>query len=159
MVFDLDTGEYYSEIARGPVIEETTSVADADDFLTEEAQRLAEKVEEESSLFDKDEENPFGVNRQINYERLEDGVLKTTKLSSGTRFTRFVSPSNQQEFTEGKASMMFYPNGFQQQVMLVIKSEDGSAFTLITEPLTGRVLTHSKEIEVPEDFGVVEEDD
>lgn len=160
LVFNMDSGEYHSEIAKGPIVQpQSTSAEDADDFLTEEAQRLAEKVEEESSLFDEKDGNALGVNRQISYERLEDGVLKTTKLSEGTKFKRIVTPASEDAFEEGEVQMSFFPNGFQEQVMIVIQNEAGQAFTLVTEPLTGRVLTYSKEIDVPEDFGLVEEED
>lgn len=158
LVFNMDSGEYYTEIAKGPVVEKADStMRDTDDFLTEEAQRLADEVEEERDLFNDDEDNAFGVNRKISYERLQDGVLKTTRLSAGTRFTRFVTPTTEEEFDSGTVSMTFFPNGFQEQVMLVIKNESGAAYTLVTEPLTGRVLTYSDEIEVPEDFGELEE--
>ncbi len=159
LVFDMNTGEYYTEVSKGPVVEETTNSEATEDFLTEEAQRLADKVEEERDLFDEEEGNALGVNRKVSYERLQDGVLKTTKLSEGTKFARFVKPAAEGEFTDGQVSMSFFPNGFQEQVMLVIKSESGAAFTLVTEPLTGRVLTFSDEIDVPEDFGEVEEDE
>jgi prepilin-type N-terminal cleavage/methylation domain-containing protein len=163
IVFDMDTGEYHSEIVKEPVVEHepqgSTNGSD-DDFLTEEAQRLADEVEEESDLFEDDEENPFGVNRKVSYERVKDGVLKTTKLSSDVKFARIIKANNEDEYTHGKVSMSFFPNGFQEQVMIVIASADKEdvAYTLVTEPLTGRVMTYSEEIEVPEGFGEVEED-
>lgn len=164
IVFDMETGEYYSEIVKEPIVEKgrqgSTNGSD-DDFLTEEAQRLADEVEEEQDLFEDDEENPFGMNRKVTYERVKDGVLKTTKLSDDTRFVRILKANNEDEFTEGKVSMSFFPNGFQEQVMIVIgsKEDEDVAYTLITEPLTGRVMTYSDAIEVPEGFGELEEDE
>ncbi len=164
LVFDMESGEYYTEIAKEPIVDKTpqgSTNGSEEDFLTEEAQRLADEVEEESDLFADDEENPFGVNRKVNYERVKSAVLKTTKLSTGNRFVRVVKANNEDAYTEGKVSMSFFPNGFQEQVMIVIGPEDEKdvAYTLITEPLTGRVMTYSEPIEVPEGFGEVEEDE
>lgn len=161
LVFDLDSGQYYTEVSKGPVVDESPTggaLGGSDDFLTEEAQKLADKVEKESDLFADEEENPFGVNRRVSYERVEDAVLKRTKLRSGNRFERIIAANSEEDITEGRASVTFFPNGFQEQVMIVIRGESGAAYTLITEPLTGMVRTYSGEIEIPEDFGVVEED-
>ena len=163
MVFDLDSGVYHTEIASEPVVEQAPASTDnTEDFLTEEAQRLADKVEEESDLFADEEENPFGVNRKVTYERVQDGVLKKMKMSSGNRIARFVKAGVEDEYVEGKVSVTFFPNGFQEQVMIVLRSgdgEDGAAYTLISEPLTGSVRTFSKELEIPDEFGAVEEDE
>ena len=160
LVMNMDTGEYYSEVAHTAAVESSTSsLGSEEDFLTEEAQRLAEKVEKEKDLFDDDEENPFGMNRKVTYERVEDGVLKKTKLHSGVRFKSFIRAPSEDEWTEGEVSFSFFPNGFQEQVMIVLESQSGATISLVTEPMTGRVLTFTNEDEPPEGFGEVEEQD
>ncbi len=160
LVFDLDTGTYQSEVARTTAVRSAPmGTTNTDDFLTEEAQRLAAKVEKERDLFADEEANPFGMNRKVSYERVEDGILQKTKLKSGDRFARIVKGNSDEEYTSGKVSMTFFPNGFQEQVMIVIESQSGAKIMLVTEPLTGRVLTYTGTDEVPDGFGEVEEDE
>lgn len=160
LVLDLDTGEYYTEVAQEPIVEQSAPTEATDDFLTEEAQRLAERVEEKRDLFDDADANPFGMNRKITYQRVQDGVLKNTHLQDGVRFERVLTMHRPEEaYEDGQVSITFFPNGFQEQAMIVMKDERGAAFTLLTEPLTGRVRTYSDEIDVPSNFGLVEEDD
>ena len=158
VVFQMGSGEYYSEITDAPVL--PTDSAGDDEFLTEEAKALAEEKEKENDLFDDDEANPFGVNRKVSYQRVEDIIIKETRLSEGVHFEKFYSPKFPDDpITEGKAAMSFFPNGFQEQVMIVIKDDDGQVYSLVTEPLTGRVEIFSDEIDVPDEFGEVEDDD
>ena len=161
LVFSMGSGSYLSEVAKAAAVEQTlpTGTNNTDDFLTEEAQRLADRVEEERDLFTDDEENPFGMNRKVSYERVEDGVLKKTKLNKGVRFAKIVKANSEEEYTDGDVSMTFFPNGFQEQVMIVLESEKGAKIALVTEPLTGRILTYSGTDEIPEGFGEVEEDE
>ena len=159
LVFSIGGGTYHSEVKRTGAAEQPGSNVNADDFLTEEAQRLAEKVDAERDLFSDEENNPFGMNRKVSYERVEDGVLRKTKLKSGVRFAKIVKATSEEEYTEGEVSMTFFPNGFQEQVMIVLETERGAQISLVTEPLTGRVLTFTGTDELPEGFGEVEEDD
>lgn len=160
IVFQVGGNSYHSEVAKSAAVEAApTGTNNTDDFLTEEAQRLADKVEAERDLFADDEENPFGMNRKVTYQRVEDGVLKKTKLHDGVRFAKILKGNTDEEYTDGQVSMTFYPNGFQEQVMIVLEDEGGAKYTLVTEPLTGRVLAYSNTDEVPEGFGEIEEDD
>lgn len=161
IVFSFEDGSYYSEVVRTGVERTQTSTINdnIDDFLTEEARRLAADVAAERDLFDDDEDNPFGVRRKVDYDRVEDGILKQTRLSGDVRFVRIVKASSDEVYEDGEVSMTFYPNGFQEQVMIVLEDEQGATITLVTEPLTGRVLTFTHEDDVPEDFAEVEYDD
>ena len=127
IVFDLDTGSYSTEVVRSARVEEPVAPApglpgafgesqparDESEFLTEEAQALAEKKEREDDLFDEAEDNPFGVNRRVTYERVQDGVIKPGKLPAGVKFKRIVV-GNGVDREEGRASVSFFPNGFQE---------------------------------------------
>lgn len=161
LVFQVGGNEYYSEIASSGVERtvKTSGTNNTEDYLTEEAQRLADKVEEERDLFADEEENPFGVNRKVSYERVEDAILDKTRLHEGVRFTKIIKAGSDEEYTSGTVSMSFFPNGFQEQVFILMETTDGAKIALVTEPLTGRVLTFTNTEEPPEGFGEIEEDE
>lgn len=158
LVMKLGTGEYWTEVADSPVVTESETLDD--DFLTDEARALADERAEETDLFDEREDNPFGMRRKVSYERVQDIVIKQTKLSDGVVFDKIYSPRFPDgPVEEGEMAISFYPNGFQEQAMIVIRNEAGQAYTLITEPMTGRVKLFGEEIDVPDGFGEVERDD
>ena len=157
LVINLDDGDYHTEVAQSALVDQSAPTSDADEFMTEEARRLADEQEEKNDFFDDDEENPFGVNRKVTFSRVQDAVVETQKLKQGHRFAKVVTLTN--EIETGIAIVNFYPNGFQDQVLIVIKDEAGAAYTMITEPLAGTVKVYSDEIDVPDDFGEVEDDD
>jgi prepilin-type N-terminal cleavage/methylation domain-containing protein len=78
LVMELGTGNYHTEITDEPVITASEQAAD-EEMLTEEARDLAKANERENDLFDETEENPFGVNRRVTFERVQDIVIKQTK--------------------------------------------------------------------------------
>jgi len=160
IVFDLDTGSYSAEVVESANVEQPTAVpgGDEDEFLTEEAQALAEQAERDDDLFDEDEDNPFGINRRVSYQRVQDGVIDPGQLEDGLRFTRIVVGQSI-DVTSGKASINFFPNGFQEPAIIYMADAQGRMFSIQTEPLTGRVFLFSDEIDVPRDFGQGESDD
>ncbi|MEM1347067.1 MAG: prepilin-type N-terminal cleavage/methylation domain-containing protein [Myxococcota bacterium] len=159
IVFDLDSGSYAAEVVESANVEQPTNQPGADEeFLTEEAQALAEQAEREDDLFDDDEDNPFGINRRVSYQRVQDGVIDPGQLKDGMRFTRVVV-GQAVDVTSGQASINFFPNGFQEPAIVYMEDAQGRTFSIQTEPLTGRVFLYNKEIEIPSDFGQGEVDD
>lgn len=159
LVFDLDTNEYYSEVTNSPVVVESTDVNDSEGLLPEEAQELAERYRADNDLFAKEEADPFNLNRQVTFERVQDGVLQPKKLPEGIRIYSVQTAHQRLPFETGKASISFFRNGFQEQALIVLGDEAGARYTLITEPLTGRVKIYSGELETPPGFGEEENDD
>jgi len=159
MVIDLDSNTYHTEVVQSALVEDFSSDPEEDeDLLTEEALALAEKKREEESLFDEDEDNPFGISRRVSYQRVQDAVLKPGKLKDGVKFTRVFVPAYG-EVSAGRAYINFYPNGFQDPLIIHMEDDRGAIFSLQTEPLTGRVLLFSDEILPSSDFGLGEDDD
>lgn len=156
LVIDFETNGYHTEVANSALVSSTNTEAD-NELLTEEARELAEKDEKENDLFDEEEDNPFGINRKVSFDRVQDAVVEPQKLKEGHRFERMVTAAG--EIATGKGVVNFYPNGFQDQVAIVIKDEDGKAFTLLTEPLSGSIKTYSQDKEIEDDFFEVEDDD
>lgn len=159
LVLDLDSNEYYSEVTNSPVVVESPDLDDSDGLLPEEAQELAERYRAENDLFSEAETDPFNLNRRVTFERVQDGVLQPRKLPDGIRIYKVHTPHQRRPFESGKASVSFFRNGFQEQALIVLGDESGARYTLITEPLTGRVKIYSEELEAPPDFGEEELDD
>lgn len=159
LVVELGTGTYYSEITDEPVISLAEQTAD-EEMLTEEARALAKSKDRETDLFDENEQNPFGVNRRVSFERVQDVVIKETKLSDGVVFAKAYTPRfPDRALEEGRAAVSFFPNGYMEPLLLVLKDEDGNAYSLLTESMTGRVKVFSGEIDPPDGFAEVENDD
>jgi hypothetical protein len=55
--------------------------------------------------------------------------------------------------------MSFYPNGCQDQVRVVLEDVSGARVSLVSEPMTGRILIYTDSDELPDNFGEVERDD
>lgn len=175
IVFDMDAGTYTSEVVQSALVADAPGgptgipgtpgfgvapVEESDDseFLTDEARALGEQKDREDDLFDDEEDNPFGVNRRVTYERVQDGVIKPGKLPAGMRFKRVIVGGGVDR-EAGRASVSFFPNGFQEPALIYLEDKSGAIYTIQTEPLTGRVKLYSKELEVPRDFGEGEQDD
>ncbi len=159
LVMELGTGNYHTEITDEPVITASEQAAD-EEMLTEEARDLAKANERENDLFDESEENPFGVNRRVTFERVQDIVIKQTKLSPGITFTKVYTPKfPERPLESGRAAISFFPNGYVEPLLVVIKDEEGNAFSLLTEPMTGNVIVRSGELDPPEGFAEAESDD
>ncbi|MBA2664199.1 MAG: hypothetical protein H0U74_18045 [Bradymonadaceae bacterium] len=159
LVFDLDANEYYSEVTDSPIVVESLDVNDSQGLLPEEAQELANSYRAKNDLFNAAEADPFGVNRRVTFQRVSDGVVEPRKLPEGIRIYKVHTPHQRLPFESGKAAISFFRNGFQEQAVIVIGDEAGARYTLITEPLTGRVRIYSDELDAPPDFGEEERDD
>ncbi len=158
VVFDLDEGQYYSEIVRAAHLTAAPPDEQDEEYLTEEARELERKKREKESLFDKDEDNPFGVNRKVSYERVQDALIKPKPLKPGVRIAR-VYTAGGEVIEDGLAVINYYPTGWQDPVVIHFEDDDGDVFSLITEPLTGRIKLRSEEYIPDDDFGLGEDDD
>ena len=165
LVIDLDSGEYFTEVTESDVIMDTGSeeaqAAYEEGLLPDEAREMEAKREaDRSQMFNEDGDDPFGISRRTGYQRPEDGLVEPRQLEEGIRFEQVLTESRERPVRDGRAAVHFFPNGMQQQAHIVLVDDaSGAKFTLITEPLTGRIRTFSGDEEVPEDFGEVESDD
>ena len=161
MVFDLDTGEYHTEVTDSAVlVEEPTGMAeDEEGLLPEEARELEEQHRAENDLFDEAEADPFGLNRKVTFNRVQDGLIKPRKLQPPMRFVKIMTRHQQIPFEKGKATVSFYPDGSMEPALITIGDDSGAFYTLLTEPLTGRIKIYSADMEIPDDFGLAEMDD
>ena len=148
LAINLDTGEYYTEVIKKALYQmkkTQETLEDEEAFMTEEARQADLEDQESDSLFSEEESSPFG-NRRISSERIQDGVIKPRMLKSGIRVAR-VFVGDQDAIEDGMAYIQFYPGGFQDPAVVVLKNEDDRAYSLVLEPLTGRVIARSGEID------------
>lgn len=161
MVIDLDEGSYHTEVTDAPVVAKAPKeTGDSEGVLPEEAQeRENEKNAGASDLFG-EESDPFGVHRAPTYEQVEDGALAPKKLEEGIKIHEVHVAYQDTPITSGKVAVNFFPDGFQQPVIIVLSNEEGDDFfSLVNEPLTGRVKLFSKRIEDREMLEHGESDD
>lgn len=160
LVINLDTGEYHTEVTESPVIPRMPELNTDEGLLPEEAQQLEQRHRAKHDLFNERENDPFGMHqRRPTYQRIEDSEVKARKLPEGLRFLRVLTAHQRRPFESGRVAVSFFPNGFQQQAMIIIADEQGGAYTLFTEPLTGRVRIYNGELDAPPGFGEEEYDD
>ena len=162
LVIDLDEHKYHTEVTESRVVidEDSDEASDAFDegLMPEEARRLEEERRaERGDLFREEEHDPFGVSRRTGYQRAEDAVVEPRELRNGIEFESVRVESRTRAVRSGRVAISFFPNGLQQQAQVVlVDPSTGAKYTLITEPLTGRILIYSGEREVDDDFGEVE---
>lgn len=163
LIIDLDTNEYYTEVTADDVVIDADSDqaerAHDQGLLPEElAQREAEENRGRSDLFDDDEHDPFGISQRTGYQRAEDAIVEPRQLGNNIEFEQVYTEYRDRPVRDGRAAVHFFPNGLQQQAyIVVVDPSTGAKYTLITEPMTGRVRIYSGDRELPEDFGEEEE--
>jgi Tfp pilus assembly protein FimT len=159
LVLDFESSTYFTEITDQALISNSERTQD-EEMLTEEARELGRQNDKKTDLFDEDEENPFGVNRRVTFQRVQDAVVEDEKLGEGVKFDKVYSPRFPNEpVTQGRMALSFFPNGYTEPVLIILKDENGAAYSLLTEPMTGQIRMYSTEIEPPPGFGEVETED
>jgi len=119
----------------------------------------AESSKEKSKAEKEDAEaNPFGVAGGGGMAACDDAVIRDFTLKDGVTIARVVTSHDEAPVESGNATIGFFPNGFVERSMIWVKGADGGYFTLIVDPMSGRVRVKPGDLEVPDDFFEVEED-
>ncbi len=165
LIIDFENNEYFTEVTDSDVVidgtDEEAQQAFDDGLLPEEVRQMERERQAQrgGGLFDDKEADPFGLSRRTGFERAEDSVVKPRTLRHGIRFESVRTENRRRPIEDGRAAIHFFPNGLQQQAQIVLRDPSSEArFTLITEPLTGRIIAYSGLREVPDDFGEEEHD-
>lgn len=160
LVIDLETNEYFTEVSDRRVVARSTRDDYQEGLLPEEAQLLEEsRRRQRNDFFREEEDDPFGMSRRTGFQRSEEAVIPPRTLAGGIQVESVLTDNFRNPVRTGKVAIHFFPNGFQQQARVVLVDPDtGGKFTLITEPLTGRVLLFSGEREIPDRFGEEQRD-
>lgn len=163
LVIDLDSNSYHTEVAEVPsAVEEKKRSDDLTNYRTfkeGESRKLGGKDDPHEKDRNAGESDPFGVNKTVSYKKLESSVVEPTKLPAGIEFVKVHTTQREEAYVKGKTGVLFFPNGFQQPAIIVLKNKAGSHYSVVTEPLTGRVKIFSKKLKRPSEFGQGEDDD
>lgn len=104
------------------------------------------------------EANPFGVAGGGGMAACDDKVIRDFTLKDGVTIARVITSHDEAPVESGNATIGFFPNGFVERSMIWVKGADGGYFTLIVDPMSGRVRVKPGDLAVPDDFFEVEED-
>jgi prepilin-type N-terminal cleavage/methylation domain-containing protein len=154
MVLDLDSNEYSVQVTDSPVAPPVQEQEGDEGLLPEEAMELEnEQNVEASDPFRDGSSDPFGIYRPPSYETVQNAVFKGRKLKEDLTFHEVWTVGSETPIREGKVAVGFFPDGFQQQVIIILTDGEDNYYSVANEPLTGRVKIYSDRIEPDEAFG------
>ncbi len=105
------------------------------------------------------EANPFGIaSAGASMAACDDKVMRDFALKDGVTIARVLTSHDEEPVESGSATIGFFPNGFVERSIVWVKGADGGYFTLLIDPMSGRVRVKPGDLEVPDDFFEVEED-
>ena len=165
MIIDLENNEYHTEVTEDDVIlkaafDDLDSRYDDEGMLPEEVRELEERrAGQRSEMYREEEDDPFGISRRTGFQRPEDSQLEPRELHQDIIIESVRVENRTRPITQGKVAIYFFPNGLQQQAKIVLRDTTSEMrYTLVTEPLTGRVHVYSGKKEMGDDFGGEEHD-
>lgn len=147
LVIDLDGERYWVESSERPI------------FLSvkkrEEGQDPNQETEEEIEAREEAKEEGRPVQERARFTA--DRIIPERKLERGLTIRSVFTPEQDDTFTQGKAFIHFFPNGFAEPALITVGygegEDEGGAYTLILSPLTGKVKREFGEIEPGRYFG------
>jgi general secretion pathway protein H len=71
----------------------------------------------------------------------------------GCRIRDIYTPRQREPYTEGKAYLYFFPDGHTERAIIHVADTSNDIYTLIVQPLTGRVEVRAGDVPVPRGFG------
>jgi prepilin-type N-terminal cleavage/methylation domain-containing protein len=178
MVLDLENGTFETEVAdkrfllaqskrdgnRGKDVEDATNLEedelrDRDDDSEATSQPLASGSGEGDEMgyslsgdFDAGEQ-------KIAFSKVQDRIISETKLDDKIVIAGVYTSHQNDLYTEGVATINFFPNGFVEPSLILLAEKDSTDFywQIKVHPLTGRVrITKIKQEDfvLPEEFGM-----
>lgn len=155
LVLDLDENTYWTEVSDAAVVKE---LSEAGELRRERAKRIERKGEddEDSMGFETD---PFGITRPTNFTRAESAAIDAKNFHDGVEIYQVLTTRQDNPITDGRVAVSFFPDGFQEPVIIVLKDAHGAFYSVINEPLTGRIKIYSRLIEDRDRLDQGESDD
>lgn len=150
LVLDLDENIYWTEVSDADVVKRI-ELQEQFHAELEERGRLEEERQERknarsagaSDFFGADSD-PFGITRATQFQRAEDDIVDEKSFRPGIEIHQVITSRQERPITSGKIAVGFFPDGFQEPVIIVLKDEHDGYYSLINEPLTGRVKIYSE---------------
>jgi general secretion pathway protein H len=154
LAIDIDKGAWWFEMSDEPF-------ALSKDKLEGEKGEAAPGSEEDTSekhrSFLEDEDDPKAEVRRVLEGHAKSFVPdaeidggKPRVLPNGVHFNKVWTSHQEEAFTSGLAYVHFFKSGHGEQALIELIDEDEDLITLEVQPLTGRVRSHHKEVEIPE---------
>lgn len=137
MVFDLDAEQYWAEASAVPM------------FLPSKKLEEGDEADKEQELEEEKDGKP--LKRRAKYQR--DGVIPLVKLIRGIGIDGVLTTSQKDVFEHGKAYIHFFPNGFVEPALIYMTDGDGTYYTLIISPMTGKVTRKVGKVDADREFG------
>ena len=149
LVLDIDADSYWVEASATPQFLSTEKVKQED--AEKEAKEAAEAAEKA-----KDDDAPPPPVRE-RYQ--EDGVIPRVTMERGIGIDGVLTSNQEDVFRSGKAYVHFFPNGFVEPAMIYTTDGDEAFFTLVVQPLTGKVTRRPGKVDPDRDFGKPEREE
>ena len=142
MVLDMDHQEWWAECTEaGPGNRRGQPVMGKDGAAEDDA-ALAKGFSDEP---DADKRRFLARAR---FAEFKDRQVGKRKLKGGSAFEKIWTPRQRDPQTKGKAYVYFYPQGQGDRAQIPV-ADGGNAYTVVTQPLTGRARVVSGIPEVP----------
>lgn len=143
MVLDMDHQEWWAECTearpggrRGQPVMGKDGVAEDDDSSL--ARGFSDEPDAEKRRF---------LSR-ARFAEFKDRQVGKRKLKGGSAFEKIWTPRQRDPQTKGKAYVYFYPQGQGDRAQIPV-ADGGNAYTVVTQPLTGRARVVTGIPEVP----------
>jgi general secretion pathway protein H len=143
MVLDMDHQEWWAECTqagpgnrRGQPVMGKDWVAEDDD--AERARGFSDEPDAEKRRF---------LSR-ARFAEFKDRQVGKRRLKGGAAFEKIWTPRQRDPQTKGKAYVYFYPQGQGDRAQIPV-ADGGNAYTVVTQPLTGRARVVTGIPEVP----------
>ena len=143
MVLDMDHQEWWAECTEaGPGNRRGQPVMGKDGLAEDDDAALAKGFSDEP---DADKRRFLARAR---FAEFKDRQVGKRKLKGGSAFEKIWTPRQRDPQTKGKAYVYFYPQGQGDRAQIPV-ADGGNAYTVVTQPLTGRARVVSGIPEVP----------
>ncbi len=164
LVLDLESGEYWVEQAENRFL---IGAAKEEDELKDRLEEGDDKWKQAAKVLElgggyridnapgmaKEDDPESGVPRMHRVPATEskDTVVKRETLSRNLSFDGVMTGHQREVREEGNAYIYFFPNGMVERAYIYI-GDGTKTFTIMTQPLTGRIVIEPYEVEIPRDF-------
>lgn len=160
LVIDLDKNTYWTEVSDANVVKALSEAGDLRRQMDKRAEN--DEIEQEEGL-DEDsigyETDPFGISQATSFTRAENAAIEPKNFHDGIEIYQVLTTRQDAPITDGVAAVSFFPDGFQEPVIIVLRDSHGAFYSVINEPLTGRVKIYSRLIENRDRLDQGESDD
>jgi len=154
MVFDLDEGHYWSELAEDRFFLGAGKEEDEPDDGFEEKDKDAQRAGEVQVL----EMADGPAMHRASGQEVKDALIRRVELDQGLSLGGLMTTHQREVRREGKGYLYFFPNGYVERALIYVT--DGElVYTVATQPLTGRTRVLRGEVEPGEEFEDQDDDD